>query len=115
MQKKIILILLFALVVAAFSIQNAGSVSISILTWHYEVSLAIIVLGAIALGVIIMGLFSSLNQLRLKKEIRHLSKEKEQLSLENRQLKDSLILKQKKQERDNQVNDKGSIVDEKGE
>ncbi len=86
MQKKIILILLFALVIAFFAIQNASPVSVKIFNWEDDISLAFIVLGAIVFGALIMYLVSSFKQLRLGKKIRTLKKEKEKLNTEKDKL-----------------------------
>lgn len=77
MQKKIILILLFALVVAVFAIQNSSSVIIKIFQWQGEVSLAFVILGSIVLGSLIMAVVTSFIQLRMGKKIKNLKKEKE--------------------------------------
>jgi len=78
-QKKILLILLFALIIAFFAIQNASPVPVKIFNWEEDISLAFIVLGAIAFGALIMAVVSSFKQLKLGKEIRALKKEKEKL------------------------------------
>ncbi|MDI3547682.1 MAG: hypothetical protein PWR10_1334 [Halanaerobiales bacterium] len=86
MQRNILIILFFALIVAIFAIQNANTVSISIFTWKYEVSLVIIVLGAIVFGAIIMGLVTSIKQIRLSRELRAVKNEREKLQETNRVL-----------------------------
>lgn len=87
MNKKIILLLLFALFIAIFSIQNASPVLIRLLFWDFEIYLVLIVLGAIVFGAILMALVTSLSSFRLNKEIRMEKKEKEELLNEVEELK----------------------------
>src|SRR5690554_3215582 len=87
MNKKIILLLLFALFIAIFSIQNASPVLIRLLFWDFEIYLVLIVLGAIVFGAILMALVISLSSFRLNKEIRMEKKEKEELLNEVEELK----------------------------
>jgi lipopolysaccharide assembly protein A len=79
MQRNILIVLFFALIVAIFSIQNASTVSISIFTWKYDVSLVIIVLGAIAFGAIVMGVFTSFKQIQIRRELRTVKNERDKL------------------------------------
>ncbi len=86
MQKKIILVLLFALVVAVFAIQNASAVTIKIFQWQDEVSLAFVILGSIVFGSLIMGVVTSFTQLKMGKKIKKVKKEKAELEEEIQQL-----------------------------
>ena len=43
---------LFSLVVALFAMQNAATVTVSLGFWHVEASLALVVIGAAALGIL---------------------------------------------------------------
>ena len=83
MQKNLIAVLAFAIVVAIFSIQNAGPVSLVFFTWQFETSLVVVVLGSAGLGALVMWIISSFKQLKLKKEKRKLNKEKKKLQEEN--------------------------------
>lgn len=49
----VVFIIIIAAVVAVFSIQNAAPVSIAFLFWHFEASLAIIILLSVLTGFII--------------------------------------------------------------
>jgi uncharacterized integral membrane protein len=49
----IVFIIIIAAVVAVFSIQNAAPVSVTFLSWHFEASLAIIILLSVLTGFII--------------------------------------------------------------
>lgn len=42
---------LFSLVVALFAMQNATTVTVSLVFWHVEASLALVVIGSAALGI----------------------------------------------------------------
>ncbi len=105
MNKKIILLLLFALFIAVFSIQNANPVLIRLLFWDLEISLVLIVLGAIVFGAILMALVTSLSSFRLNKEIRMEKKEKEELLNEVEELKKMLA--------EYRAENAGDTVDEK--
>jgi uncharacterized integral membrane protein len=85
--KKILLILLFALFIAVFSIQNASPVLIRLFVWDFNISLVLIVLGAIVFGAILMTLVTSLSSLRLNKEIKMEKREKEELLAELEEMK----------------------------
>ena len=79
----IILMGIISLAVAIFAIQNAVSVEISFLFWHFTMSLALIILGCLILGFIIASLWT------LKAKTSHFMKErkyKEQI----RQLEEEL-------------------------
>lgn len=52
-------------VVASFSIQNAAPVSISFLFWHFEASLAIIVMLSLLMGMIVGMIVLSWTRMRL--------------------------------------------------
>ncbi len=90
MQGTLILALVFALFVALFSIQNAVPVSLTLFTWKFQTSLVVVVLGAIALGALIMGLFSSVKQFRLKRENRRLKDKNEELISINSELEQEI-------------------------
>ncbi len=90
MQGTLIWGIIFALLVAVFSIQNAGPVSLVFFTWRFETSLVVVVLGGIALGAIIMGLFSSFKQFKLKRKLKKLKFEKENLEVEKKELETNI-------------------------
>ncbi len=98
MQRNVILILLFSILVAVFSIQNAHSVSVTFFTSSFEVSLIVVILGAIALGAVIMGLVSSIKQLKLKRQIRTVKREKDELEQQNRELEEKIALLEREKE-----------------
>ncbi len=64
----VIFIILVIVAVAAFSVQNATAVSMSFLAWHYEASLALVVVLALLTGVVFGMVLMSL--LRLRRSLR---------------------------------------------
>lgn len=83
MQKKILLILSFALLIAIFAINNAHQVSVRFFNWQFEMPLVFIILGSIVLGALIMSLLGSIKYFRINKKIRELERNNEKLSQEN--------------------------------
>lgn len=72
MQVYWVLALVFAIFVAAFAVQNAGDVSVRFLTWQWETSIALVVLGAAAVGAVVAGLLGTVRQLSLSFKVRNL-------------------------------------------
>jgi len=67
----ILLVILIAVAVI-FSVQNASPVALSFLTWHFEASLAVVVLLTLVIGMIlgmaILSLSRLMRSMRKKKE-----------------------------------------------
>jgi len=85
MQVQLILILGFALFVSVFALQNTMPVVIKFLFWEANLSLVLVVLGAVAIGALISFLISTLKQFgiirerkELHRQIAALTKEKEE-------------------------------------
>ncbi|MCK8818178.1 LapA family protein [Natroniella sulfidigena] len=87
MRLKLILGLLSAIVVAVFAIQNSGVVSLIFFTWSFETSLVIVVFGGLAFGALLMWIFSSIREFKLKKELKKVEEEKRKLVDKNEKLK----------------------------
>lgn len=49
----IVFVLVIIAIVATFSVQNAGSVVVSFLSWRFEASLAIVIVLCVLIGIII--------------------------------------------------------------
>lgn len=64
----LISVIIVIVVVAAFSAQNAAPVSVSFLTWHFEASLALVIVLSLLSGMI-MGM-AFLSWLRLRRAVR---------------------------------------------
>src|SRR6056297_1753255 len=93
MQGTIIFGLIFAIIIAIFAIQNASIVALNILMWEFEISLAVVVLGSIIFGALVIGIFSYFKQFQLKRknrnlklEIQSLKEELEDVNEKNRKL-----------------------------
>jgi|AntRauTorckE6833_2_1112554.scaffolds.fasta_scaffold00017_14 uncharacterized integral membrane protein len=97
MQGTIIFGLIFAILIAIFAIQNASIVALNILMWEFEISLAVVVLGSIIFGALVIGIFSYFKQFQLKRknrnlklEIQSLQEELEDLKYKNRERETNL-------------------------
>lgn len=97
MQGTIIFGLIFAILIAIFAIQNASIVALNMLMWEFEISLAVVVLGSIIFGALVIGIFSYFKQFQLKRKNRNLKleiqaqqEELEDLKFENRERETNL-------------------------
>ncbi len=66
----LILALVFAVFVALFAVQNAGQITVNFLAWEWNTSVAVIILGAAALGAIFGGLMAVIREIQLKLRLR---------------------------------------------
>ncbi|MDI6709113.1 MAG: LapA family protein [Thermoanaerobacterales bacterium] len=74
MQFYLIVVLLFALSVAGFALQNATTVDIRVLFWTFEdISLSLVVLGSVAAGAVIAFVLGLGRQIRLVLRIKELT------------------------------------------
>ena len=71
----LVLALVFAVFVALFAVQNAGQITISFLTWHWDTSVAVVILGAAAFGALFGGLMASVREVQFKLKMRGLQTE----------------------------------------
>lgn len=83
---KFVISLIFAILVALFAIQNAGSVEINFLFARFTISQALVILISAIVGAIVVLLISLVNQIHKNKEIKDLKKEVEILKEENKEL-----------------------------
>lgn len=88
MQGTIIFGLIFAILIAIFAIQNASIVALNILIWEFEISLAVVVLGSIIFGALVIGIFSYYKQFQLKRKNKNLKLEIQSLKEELDELKE---------------------------
>lgn len=79
----LVIILIIASFTILFAVQNTGLVTVSLLSWEFESSIALILLIAFLLGVIVAMLFSIPYFYRHNRTIKTLSARKRQL--ENQQ------------------------------
>lgn len=61
---------ILSLCVAIFAVQNAVSVEVSFLFWHFSMSLALIIIGSLLIGLVLSGLIA------LKVKAGHFMKER---------------------------------------
>ncbi|NMB25375.1 MAG: DUF1049 domain-containing protein [Firmicutes bacterium] len=71
----LVLALVFAVFVALFAVQNAGQITISFLTWHWDTSVAVVILGAAAFGALFGALMASVREVQFKLKMRGLQTE----------------------------------------
>ncbi len=90
MQGYLIIGLIFALLIAVFSIQNAGPVSLSFFNWQFDTSLVVVILGAAALGALAVGIVSYIKQFRLKRKLNRLKNSNKELERANQDLSKQL-------------------------
>jgi len=87
-QLKLLVAILFAFVVAVFAVSNPQAVAINFFGWTViqNVSLVVVVLGAVLFGVLITAVMGFLAQTKLKKNISKLSKENRELKKKEEKL-----------------------------
>lgn len=112
MQGTIIFGLIFAILIAIFAIQNASIVALNILIWKFEISLAVVVLGSIIFGALVIGIFSYFKQFQLRRKNKNLKLEIQSLKdeLEN---KEEEIVELKSFERESTNKNKETETEEK--
>ncbi len=77
---KLIVVLVFAFLLAVFSVSNPNPVRINFFGWSTpEISLIVVVLGCVAVGAIMAGVIAGISQISLKKEVKKKEKEKKEL------------------------------------
>jgi len=93
MQLLLILGIVFAIGAVTFALQNNVPVAVGFMSWRYDSSLAVVLLVALALGVLIAGLVSSpsvikgqWNAVRLRRQVASLEDDKASLDRRVREL-----------------------------
>ena len=86
MQGFLVLILIFAVLVAAFAIQNTMPVVVKFLFWEANTSLVLVILGAAAAGAVILFLINLVNQIRMNRERKELNRQIQSLTEEKEKL-----------------------------
>ncbi|MEA1939868.1 MAG: LapA family protein [Candidatus Caldatribacteriota bacterium] len=76
MQLQLILAIIIAIIAVIFALQNAATITVGFLMWKFESSLALVLLVAIALGIIISLLVSVPSRI---KEIKVISSQKRKI------------------------------------
>ncbi|MCG3083218.1 lipopolysaccharide assembly protein LapA domain-containing protein [Anoxybacillus sp. LAT_35] len=78
-QRNIILGLIFALLVALFSIANIQNVEVNYIVGYFETPLVIVILGSVTLGALIVFLVGGWKFVKMRNYTKKLEKEMEQL------------------------------------
>jgi len=93
MQLMLVLGIAFAIVAVLFALQNNIPVAVTLAVWHFEGSLALVLLLALGLGVLITGLLSSPAVIRrqwlaarLRRRVADLEREAAEWQARNREL-----------------------------
>lgn len=84
MQLISIAAMLFAVCAVIFALQNNLPVAVTFLLWHYESSLAIVLLLSLTIGGLIVALVSTPSTLRRQWEIKRLKKQISEMESANR-------------------------------
>jgi len=87
MKLSLILILLFAIIIAVFAVQNIAQVTVTLLFWKVEVSLVIVILVALTFGAIMVFLIDLGARIGISKERKELNAKVSQLTEENERLR----------------------------
>lgn len=80
MEFKFIVSLIFAVLVAIFAIQNAGSVDVKFFFAHFRISQAVVILASAIIGAIIAVLLGLIKQIKQRMKIKQLTKEVDNLN-----------------------------------
>jgi uncharacterized integral membrane protein len=84
MQLISIVAMLFAILAVIFALQNNVPVTVTLIIWHFESSLAIVLLLALVIGGVIVALVSTPSTLRRQWEARRLNQRISELEIEIR-------------------------------
>jgi uncharacterized integral membrane protein len=74
--------LVFAIIITIFALTNANPVVINLIFYKFEASQALVIFISAALGAVIVASLGLVNQIKLKSQIKTLSKANEELSAE---------------------------------
>lgn len=83
MQLLLVFGILFAILAVMFALQNNAPVAVGFAFWHFESSLAVVLLLAVGLGVIIAGLVSSPTVIRDRWAVSRLKRRTTELETQN--------------------------------
>ncbi len=74
MSRNLITAIIFSFILVVFALQNVDIVDVDLYFWHFESSLAIVLVVAFAIGALVGILFSLPGYFRKSKELRELKK-----------------------------------------
>lgn len=84
------LALVFSLFVAIFAVQNSLTVVVSFLSWNFQTSLVIIILGSAILGALVILSLASLMQIKSRWTLQKAKQRQGELEAEIKTLKERL-------------------------
>ncbi|MTI85217.1 MAG: LapA family protein [Firmicutes bacterium] len=91
MQIYFVIALIFAVLVAIFAIQNSAPVHVQFLFWEIQrISQVLVILGAAAIGALIVLFMGAGKQIKLIWQVRQLTQQYNQLKNEHQKLKQQL-------------------------
>jgi len=91
MQIYFVIALIFAVLVAIFAIQNSAPVHVQFLFWEIQrISQVLVILGAAAIGALIVLFMGTGKQIKLIWQVRQLTQQNNQLKNEHQKLKQQL-------------------------
>jgi uncharacterized integral membrane protein len=80
MQFYLLVVLVFALLVAVFAVQNAGPVDVRFLGWHFpNLSLALLIIGSLILGALLTLVLGLTKQASLRRQLRQYQQQNREL------------------------------------
>lgn len=110
MEFKFIVSLIFAVIVAIFAIQNAGSIDVRFFFAKFRISQAVVILGSAIIGAIIAVLLGLIKQIKLSMKVKQLTKEVDNLNKSNLDLQTRMQELNKTINKDSEIND--NVVEE---
>ena len=94
MQIYLIIFLIFAVLVAAFAVQNTMPVVVKLLLWEANLSLVLVILGSVAVGAILLFTIDTVKHIGNKREIKDMNRQIKELTKEKELLEKSLLAMQ---------------------
>ena len=73
MQWTVVIAFLFALLVGVFAIQNHTPATLKFFSWQIDTSLAVVAIGGLALGALLIGILGIIKQVKARIKIRSLN------------------------------------------
>lgn len=90
MEFKFIVSLIFAVIVAIFAIQNAGSIDVKFFFAQFRISQAVVILSSAIIGAIIAVLLGLIKQIKQKMLVKQLTKEIDNLNKDKKNLQSQI-------------------------
>jgi uncharacterized integral membrane protein len=87
MQFYLVSALVFALIVAIFSINNPNTVSVNFLVWSFQAPLVLIILSSAVFGAVVIFLLGIVKQIGLIRKVKNLENTNKKVSQELEEIK----------------------------